>query len=233
MTADTLAILARFPIFMQRALWDEITPGIRAIAMGWDPSDLTMRARFVFDRPVTDDDWETVWLVETEIIADSLSEMTTEFTAEFSSSRPLTHRPGETWWAYVRQEPHAADGSPHVWELPPLWTGSPAPPVAEHDYDVDTRIQLSFQRALWGAVGPHLRAVAIGTGAGSTSARFIFDRPATREDLETVRLVEQRVAADFEPPLVTTFTVETTGAEAPRRRAGESWWVYKRREHWS
>lgn len=87
---------------MQRALWDMISPDIRGIAVSWAP-DL-VRARFVYDREVDEDAWETVREVETEVLADLVAGVRTEFTAEFMPvEKPRDSRDGE-YWVYRRRE---------------------------------------------------------------------------------------------------------------------------------
>lgn len=51
---------------MQRALWDEVTPGLRGVAVA--VSESAVSGRMIFDHVPTDDDVENCSLIETHII---------------------------------------------------------------------------------------------------------------------------------------------------------------------
>jgi hypothetical protein len=96
--------------------------------------------------------------------------------------------------------------------------------------DFRTQLLLSMQAALWGAVPPCLRAVAVGWEGGVARARFIFDHEPDADDLEAVSDVEGYVLGDFEPGLATEFTVDIDPAGPFRHLPHEGWWAYARRE---
>jgi hypothetical protein len=93
----TLALLS-----LQRALWGMITPDIRAVAVGWGPG--IVRSRFLYDHAPTEDDWEAVREVETEVISDLPVDVTTVFTADFVPQGKPALSSDEEWWAYMRRE---------------------------------------------------------------------------------------------------------------------------------
>lgn len=93
---------------VQRALLGEVTPDIRAVAVGWEGG--VVRARFVFDHPVTEDDRDKVLGINMYVQDDFDDFQETDFTAEFSLERPLELKPGEGWWVYMRDESWSPDG---------------------------------------------------------------------------------------------------------------------------
>lgn len=87
---------------VQRALWDLVTPNIRAVAVLARYPDVVVR--FLFDAEPTEEDQENVSEVETLVIADFLDDVVVAAHAECvptSVSRVL--RPGEEW-VYLRKE---------------------------------------------------------------------------------------------------------------------------------
>jgi hypothetical protein len=102
MNSENLNLSVQFRLYMQRALWGMITPDMRAIAIGW--SDERVWARFIYDHPVVEVDWEIIREVETSVIADLEEGVDVRFKAEFLAQGKLSHLPDEKWWAYVRRE---------------------------------------------------------------------------------------------------------------------------------
>jgi hypothetical protein len=101
------AFRAQVLLSIQRALWDMVTPDLRAVAVGWPNG--SVRARFIFDRPLTGGMQEIVSEVETHVIADFDAGTSVRFSAEFAPADARTElRDGEGWWAYRRFE--AANG---------------------------------------------------------------------------------------------------------------------------
>lgn len=90
-----------FRLSLQRALWAEIPPNLRAIAVGGRGG--VGRARFIFDGVPGEDEAELVSLLETEVIADFEAETSFDFRA-VPDVRGLAFEDGETWWAYVRRD---------------------------------------------------------------------------------------------------------------------------------
>ena len=89
-----------FRISMQRALWGEITPQVRAIALGWEGD--VGRARFVFDATPGEHEYETIYNVESEVVSDFPVGTQFEFVSEAYNEQSLGFREGERWWAFVR-----------------------------------------------------------------------------------------------------------------------------------
>ena len=85
---------------MQRALWDTVSAGLRAVAVRI--SDHSIDARFLFDHEPDDDDREDVSLAETSVIADFPAEVKITFRVD-SSPGPRTLSAGEQW-VFLRKE---------------------------------------------------------------------------------------------------------------------------------
>ena len=93
-----------------------------------------------------------------------------------------------------------------------------------------TAALLSLQRALWGMVTPDLRGVAVVVGDDRVTARMIYEREPTDEQLEIVSEVETLVMADFLPEVEVTVAADTVSPDrAADLQPGEGW-VYLRRE---
>lgn len=82
---------------MQKALWGQISPDIRAIALGWGSHSIS--ARFIYDHPVGPDEWDTVRLVEGYMRDEFDTDLSaTDFLPVFDLG-PFTFLQDETWWA--------------------------------------------------------------------------------------------------------------------------------------
>jgi hypothetical protein len=89
---------------MQRALWDEVTPGLRGVSVAI--SESAVSGRMIFDDAPTDDDVQGCSLVETHIIADMPPEVIVNLTAVgIEPPQPRELLSGEEW-VYLRKEPH-------------------------------------------------------------------------------------------------------------------------------
>jgi len=86
----------------QRALWNLVTPGLRAVAVTPDYPRIT--ARFVYET-VTEDAREVASEAEAYVAADFQSPVTVDFLAvAIDPSRPRDLDVGEQW-VYLRREP--------------------------------------------------------------------------------------------------------------------------------
>ena len=63
-----------------------------------------------------------------------------------------------------------------------------------------TRLLLSLQRALLGAVPPALRQVSCGWSGTEITLRFVFHGPISDADRETAEIASTEVIADFPDP---------------------------------
>jgi hypothetical protein len=94
---------------MQRALWEQVTPELRGVAVGWsgelDGGARTI-ARFLYEGDLSDLHRECVSLVEAYFAADFLADMATEF-VPVAHCRSLDLL-GEEEWVYLRWEPTQA-----------------------------------------------------------------------------------------------------------------------------
>ncbi len=65
------------------------------------------------------------------------------------------------------------------------------------DVEIRTKLLLSLQRALLGAVSPALREVSCGWQDHKISLRFVFDGKILETDREAAHIVGSEVSADF------------------------------------
>jgi hypothetical protein len=89
-------------VAMQRALWDQVTPELRGVAVSW--AEALVAARFLYDLPITDDLEGLVGEVETEVLTDFAPDVRSVFRTEhLPSPLPRTLLSGEAW-VYLRKE---------------------------------------------------------------------------------------------------------------------------------
>ena len=86
--------------------------------------------------------------------------------------------------------------------------------------EIRTRLLLSLQRALLGAVPPALRQVSCGWSGTEITLRFVFHGPISDADRETAQIVGSEVIADFPDPW--TITEDIIRLDQPRREAKRS-----------
>lgn len=88
---------------------------------------------------------------------------------------------------------------------------------------------LSVNRALWGEVGPALRAVHVAANGAAIMLRFYFDGHVTETDRESASCVAAEVVADFPD---STIKEQIMRLDAPQSIPYEDGWqiVYMRRE---
>ncbi len=85
----------------QRALWEEVTPSLRGVAV--TPTYPVIEARFIYGS-VGDEEREIVSIVETYVYADFVPPVNVSFTAvALPVSTKRTLMPGEQW-VYLRKE---------------------------------------------------------------------------------------------------------------------------------
>lgn len=99
---DTRQFRIQALLSIQRALIDEVTPNLRAVAMRIQYPHI--EARFLYES-VTAEEIEDVSLVETYVIADFHPDVVVTFTAvtvPFVDARVLLD---EEEWVYMRREP--------------------------------------------------------------------------------------------------------------------------------
>jgi hypothetical protein len=90
---------------LQRALWQNVTPDLRGVAVSYTgevDAGAHVRVRFLYEGAVADLQKDCVSLTETYFIADFLDDMSTVFTAVPDASLELEQ--GE-WWVFLRWEP--------------------------------------------------------------------------------------------------------------------------------
>jgi len=96
-----VGFFSSFRLSLQRALWAEIPPNLRAIAVGGQSG--VGRARFIFDEVPGEDEQDLVYDVESEVVSDFPVGTSFDFRA-VPDIRGLAFEDGESWWAYVRRD---------------------------------------------------------------------------------------------------------------------------------
>ncbi|WP_051370980.1 hypothetical protein [Mesorhizobium loti] len=97
-------------------------------------------------------------------------------------------------------------------------------------HDIRTKLLLSVQRALLGAVSPRLRAVTCGWEGFEITLRFVFDGELADPDLEDAGIVASEVAADFPEPWTVDEEIARLDYPADLRPGALALWAYWRKE---
>lgn len=102
-TTDRVSLL----LSMQRALWEQVTPNLRGVAVVLRSHGTSQRAeaRFLYEGVVGDTERECTSLAETHCIADMAADVSVAFSVVEQASVDLL--PGEEW-VYLRHEPQAS-----------------------------------------------------------------------------------------------------------------------------
>lgn len=85
---------------MQRALWEQVTPNLRAVSVDLQGGQ-AVTARFLYDGPIGEEERECTSLAETYCIADMPPDVRVTFHPVERAARDLL--PGEEW-VYLRRE---------------------------------------------------------------------------------------------------------------------------------
>lgn len=93
-----------------------------------------------------------------------------------------------------------------------------------------TTVLLSFQCALWDAVTPELRGVAVRIGDAHVEGRMIYDHEPDEDEIETCSEVETYVIADFPDDVVIRLRAVAVVSPEPRNLLPSEEWVYVRKE---
>lgn len=96
-------------------------------------------------------------------------------------------------------------------------------------FEHNTRLLLSAQRALLGAVYPEVRAVSVGILSEKLFVNYYLDRPLTDEDRENLSIIATELLADFPDidQLAELCEFDTRPVHELDRLMG---WVYIRKE---
>ena len=99
-SVDRVSVL----LSMQRALWEQVTPNLRgvAVALRSAPGDQAITARFLYEGTIGEVERECVSLAETYCLADFLPDVVVTFQAVENAARNLV---GTEEWIYLRYEP--------------------------------------------------------------------------------------------------------------------------------
>lgn len=92
---------------MQRALWEQVTPNLRgvAVALRNEGDRQHVTARFLYEARAGETERECASLAETHCIADMTPDVAVQFSVVEHAARDLL--PGEEW-VYLRHEPDEA-----------------------------------------------------------------------------------------------------------------------------
>ena len=89
-------------LYMQRALWQMVTPELRGVAI--KVGENLVHGRMIYEREPTEDERELVSEVETELIADFLPQVEVVVVPDWAPPPPRVElQPGEEW-VYLRRE---------------------------------------------------------------------------------------------------------------------------------
>ncbi|WP_405064423.1 hypothetical protein OG474_22965 [Kribbella sp. NBC_01505] len=102
-TAELMSVRAGILLSFQRALWDMVTPSLRAVVVR--PEGPVIRARFVYDLVPTEYEREIVSEVETYVISDFDASFDVHFEAEYLPMEIVRVAAPDEWWVYRRLEP--------------------------------------------------------------------------------------------------------------------------------
>jgi hypothetical protein len=97
-------------------------------------------------------------------------------------------------------------------------------------HDIRTKLLLSVQRALLGAVSPRLRAVTCGWQGFEITLRFAFDGEVADPDLEDAGVVASEVAADFPAPWTVDEVIARLDYPDDLRTGALALWAFRRKE---
>ena len=102
MAVDRVSLL----LSMQRALWEQVTPNLRGVAVSLRlvGNRQTVEARFLYEGDAGDTERECTSLAETYCIADMTEDVSVAFLVIERASLDLM--PGKQW-VYLRHEPEA------------------------------------------------------------------------------------------------------------------------------
>lgn len=111
---------------MQRALWQQVTPNLRgvAVAIRSGAEDQAIAARFLYEGMIGEVERECMSLAETHCIADFGPEVLVTFAAAENADRELV---GTEEWIYMRHEPDRAELARQGVGKPPVVFNQPFP----------------------------------------------------------------------------------------------------------
>lgn len=89
-----------------------------------------------------------------------------------------------------------------------------------------TSVLLSFQRALWDAVTPGLRGVAVRIGDAHVEGRMIYDHEPDDDEIETCSVVQTYIIADLPDDVAVNLTAVRIVPTEPRSLLAGEQWVY-------
>lgn len=92
---------------MQRALWEQVTPNLRGVAVALRPEETGQKveARFLYEGRVGETERECTSLAETHCIADMTPDVAVAFSVVEHASLDLL---ADEEWVYLRHEPGTA-----------------------------------------------------------------------------------------------------------------------------
>lgn len=222
-----LPFQVRALLSLQRALWDELSPHVRGVAVAI--SDAAIRGRMIFDRIPTEDEVESCSLVGTYVLADMAPEIVVELTpvvVTAPGTRDLL--PGEEW-VYLRKESPVPDGAtrPEPLILIGYWRGPGAPELPDPRDFVDP----SWGRYDRRRVQQYLEGGMVArVYRGMSSCRFCGELVGHREQTDGTYLWPEGLAhyvAEHDVRLPAEFVCHALGTahDLEHRDVDTTWWT--------
>ena len=195
---------------LQRALLLEVFPALRSLTVEWTTSTITTYA--YIDGPISDDDWNSISVVDGEVIGDIPYPY--EVYVDFKTIRHDAPEPIDDGRVCVfhRREPNFSQIRETLVER--------IRDAAEEGVSYDNprlkrrvEVLLAFQRALLGEVFPALRELSAEWSDDEVGFTAYIDGTPLEEDVESIRRIRKNLESEFGEH--TTVSSEITRCDEP------------------
>jgi hypothetical protein len=177
----------------QRALTTYVGPNLRRVYVGWDSGRIDMY--FIFDGEISDEDLDDASCVSCEVSADFVDDCGCTSSCVRIDYPKLIPAFGQVC-VYARKEVDSEfEGSREPFLS---YLGKDYQKIEKDWVARRLTVLLSCQRALLGAVPPHLRRVLVRWTEDKIVLQFIFDGRISQSDEDDAGLVARRIEGDFE-----------------------------------
>jgi hypothetical protein len=211
---------------VQRALWDEVSPSLRGVAVAITAA--AIRGRMIYDHVPTENEVESCSLVETYVLADMAPEVVVDLTpVTVTPSEPRNLLPGEQWVYLRKEELPVADKAREPLILIGYWRGPGAPRFPDPRDFVDpawgSHERLRVQRYLEGGMVARVYR-------GMSSCRFCGEHVGHREQTDGTYLWPEGLAhyvAEHNVRLPAEFVHHALGTahDVGHRDVDSTWWT--------
>ncbi len=193
---------------MNRALWLEVSPALRAAKIHWDDQEIHLS--FYYDGEISDDDCDSAQCVGTEVISDYPDYQLKEDILRWDYPKPIPQGEGEI--VYLRREKAAGmlymrglmstlfGEEKRQWgKKKSVLSEQEQTPKSDDEFqEINyTSAVLSMNTALLGSVSPALRAAMIQWKDKEFHLYFYYDGEISEEDRESAECVAEEVISDF------------------------------------